>query len=510
MTLITRNHSKAEATPFDLIVIGGGVYGIALALAASQRGISCLLLEKKDFGWATSYNSLRTIHGGLRYLQKMDLPRFFESVGERRWFMRQFPGLVTPLPCLMPLYGNGVYRPSVFRVALGLNDLLSLHRNHAVAPGQEILNGRVVNTDEVIRIFPQVDTRGLKGGAVWYDGGMPSSQLVVTEMLKQACRDKRVSVLNYTEATDLECEGGIVRGIRAVDCETGQRFRFMANKVVNAAGPWCRNLAERFDHDDPSLFRYSIAWNVLFAKPALSRHSLAVKPDIPGARMYFLHNWHGLIMGGTVHDPWPVVTDCPMPDNNAIQRYIDHLNTAIPRLRLIKKDILQIYSGLLPVKEQGGNILTVREVIKNHEQDNGPKGLYSITGIKFTTARKVAIKTLNTIFSDHSRQKRNNQVRPPLQVRDQPQTMFTWDWLPEESSKGWQDNLETIIRDQSVLHLDDLLLRRTTLGDNPVRALKAAPAIARLFKWDKARCAEEVQNLTRYYKDRMLRLPDKQ
>lgn len=126
------------------------MYGVALAMEASKRGLKNVVIEKKDFGWATTYNHLRTLHGGLRYLQNLDLPRFFESVRERHWFLRNFPGLVRPLPCLMPLYGQGVYRPSVFRAALALNDLLSWRRNQGVAAGQRLPAGTVLNSASVV------------------------------------------------------------------------------------------------------------------------------------------------------------------------------------------------------------------------------------------------------------------------------------------------------------------------------------------------------------------------
>ena len=174
MTSMDRNHSASAEKRYDVIIIGGGIYGAALALTASRMGLTNLLVEKNDFGGATTYNHLRTVHGGLRYLQTLDMPRFFESVSERHWFMKEFPNLTKPLPCLMPLYGNGPYKPSIFRVALTLNDVLSRKRNNEVQPGQELKNGHVISPDQVIGHFPLVDRIGLKGGAVWYDGGMPS------------------------------------------------------------------------------------------------------------------------------------------------------------------------------------------------------------------------------------------------------------------------------------------------------------------------------------------------
>ncbi|RPH57928.1 FAD-dependent oxidoreductase, partial [bacterium] len=163
--VIDRDPDDAAAGSSDLLVIGGGMYGAVLALEAARRGISTLLLERGDFGRETTWSSLRILHGGLRYLQRLDLPRFRESVGERRWFLRCFPDLVEPLPCLMPLHdpprGGRLRRPGIFRFALRVNDLLA--RERALPPG------RLLSAAETVELFPGVDRAGLRGGALWYD-----------------------------------------------------------------------------------------------------------------------------------------------------------------------------------------------------------------------------------------------------------------------------------------------------------------------------------------------------
>ena len=116
----SRSVSSFEVAPdeYDLIVIGGGVQGIMLTLEGSRRGLRVLLLEKADWGSGTTYNWLRILHGGLRYLQTADLPRFIESVRERGWFLEHFPDLVAPLPCVMPLYRSGSRSPTLMAAAL--------------------------------------------------------------------------------------------------------------------------------------------------------------------------------------------------------------------------------------------------------------------------------------------------------------------------------------------------------------------------------------------------------
>ena len=498
MTVIERNHEKTAKKKYDLVIIGGGIYGAALALTASEMGLSNLLIEKDDFGGATTYNHLRTVHGGLRYLQTLDLPRFFESVSERHWFMKEFPGLTKPLPCLMPLYGNGPYRPSIFRVALKLNDILSRNRNKDVQADQELKNGQVVSPSRVIGHFPLVDKQGLKGGAVWYDGGMPSPQLVIMEMIKKACAGS-TTALNYTEAKKLLVHDNYTAGVSCKDRETGTTHEFRADTVINAAGPWCRTFAATFDKDDPELFKYSIAWNVLFNRQALSDHSVAVKPKRPGSRMYFIHGFNGQIMGGTTHSSWTEVCDNPMPDFHEVAAYIDDLNLSIPGLHLRPKDILQVFAGLLPVQKQGTDKLASREIIKDHGAAGGPKGVFSVSGVKFTTARLVAEKVITQIFPNEKKREQASTASSSLVELG---SIVPFNWLPEDNNQQWKQPLLNIVNEQSVVHLDDLILRRTTIGDNQIRALQAAKTIAEIFEWDEPRCSDEIQRLKTFYENR--------
>ena len=120
MTAINRNPDSINE-PFDVIVVGGGIYGACTLLEASRRGLRALLIERDDFGGATTWNSLRIVHGGLRYLQHADLGRFRRSVAEQTWWLHNFPDLVEPLSCLMPLYNFGLKRTDVMRAALARN-----------------------------------------------------------------------------------------------------------------------------------------------------------------------------------------------------------------------------------------------------------------------------------------------------------------------------------------------------------------------------------------------------
>ena len=171
----------------DLIIVGGGIYGVVLSLVAAERGMAPLLLERHDFGGQTSFSTLKILHGGLRYLQRADLVRFYESVAARRWFLEKFPGLARPLACLMPLYGNGLRHPFFLRPVLRLNDLLSCGRNRNLPEGSRLGPGKVIGRKEARLLFPAAEPRNLMGGAVWYDGFIPDSQRVLMEALRLAC-----------------------------------------------------------------------------------------------------------------------------------------------------------------------------------------------------------------------------------------------------------------------------------------------------------------------------------
>ncbi|HSH75819.1 MAG TPA: FAD-dependent oxidoreductase, partial [Longimicrobiales bacterium] len=210
--MIERNPAAASTTAYDLIVVGGGIYGSMVALEAARRGFDPLLLERDDFGQHTSGSWLGILHGGLRYLQTLDLPRHRVSTSERRWFLATFPDLVEPLRIVMPLYGDGLRRASVMGAALRLNDALSWYRNRGVRPDRSLPQGRLVSAEQTLRLLPATDPRNLRSGAIWYDGVTHHPQRLLMETLRWAV-GLGASALNYIEAVELLQEAGKVRGV---------------------------------------------------------------------------------------------------------------------------------------------------------------------------------------------------------------------------------------------------------------------------------------------------------
>jgi len=475
---ISRDPQEAEKKDYQAIIIGGGIYGITLALEAGRRGLKTLLLEKGDFGEQTSFSSLKIIHGGLRYLQSLDLPRFRESVRERTWFLRHFPERVHPLPCFMPLYGDGMRRPSIFRAALLANHLLAPERNIGMDQDHQLPMGKVVGVQQSKTIFPLLNTEGLKGGAIWYDAYMPDSQLLVMEILLAAC-NLGTTPLNYVQATDLLTnKQGKIEGVAGLDRNTGTNVKYHAELVINAAGPWCRKIVKDITGDCEELFRPSLAWNVLFKRQAISNHALAVQAREPGSRLYFITPWKNRIFAGTGHEPWLGEPDNPLPTKPQLSAFIRALNLAVPGLELRLEEIDRIFAGLLPTTSVGSNELTKREVIVDHGKVGGPTGLFSVGGIKFTTARLVAKKILE----------RTEWKKPVPSISWNTATRY-----PEiEKGQELEQYQELLTKDQSIIHLDDLLLRRSTLWEEGTEAMELAARLCELFPWDENRKKQEL------------------
>jgi glycerol-3-phosphate dehydrogenase len=388
--VIPREPEAAARESFDLVIVGGGIYGVMLLLETVQRGARALLLERDDFGGATSWNSLRIIHGGLRYLQTADLTRLRHSVGERSWFLRTFPDQVRPLACLMPLYGEGTRRPLLMRAALAANDLLTRGRNRDLPERSRLPDGRLLDAAETMQRFPWVHRHGLKAGALWYDAIMHSPQRVLIETLRWAAASGGTA-LNYVEATRLEVHAGRVRGVEAVDRRSGSTLLFHATAVVNCAGPWCRAVAKAFDRDVPPLFRPSLAFNLLLRREPPAAGAVAIAPRRPGGRVYFLAPHRDLVCAGTFHAPWFGGVDQPArPTEDQVEAMLADLNAAAPGWNLDFVDVARTFSGLLPARADGGIELTVRPAIHVHAAAGGPRGLVSVSGVKFTTARRVA------------------------------------------------------------------------------------------------------------------------
>src|ERR1041384_7518616 len=154
MSPMIRDLDRLTAQPFDLLVVGGGIYGLTIAYDPAQRGLSVALVERSDFGSGASFNHLRTIHGGLRYLQSLDLGRARESIRERRTTARIAPHAVRPLSFAVPIYRSLTRGKLAMRAGFLLDRLVAADRNRGVLPSHRLPGGPIVPRSHAAQSFP--------------------------------------------------------------------------------------------------------------------------------------------------------------------------------------------------------------------------------------------------------------------------------------------------------------------------------------------------------------------
>lgn len=387
-------------TDYDLVIIGGGIYGIMLALEASLRDLKVAVVERDEWGSGTTAGWLRILHGGLRYLQSADLPRFYESVRERRWFLRHFPDLTAPLPCVMPLYRSHSYPRFVMGTALVLNDMLSLHRNRGVSERAHLPGGGLMNTAEVEAELPFVATDGLSGAARWFDAVVLEPQQLLVELLRWA-ESMGAVTMQQTEAVRLLRDGGAVTGLEVRDTVSGDLHELRADVVINATGHWAPGLAKRFGAGIDGVPQSSWAWNVLFDVPNDANCAAAVSARRPGSQMFFMLPWRGLTLIGTGHALMPSGAENQRVPDEKVNAFVENVAEALPALGLDKSRIKRVYEGVLPAANRAEMQLTSRPMIIDHGE-NGARGFYTVWGIKYTTARDIASALIRKAFPARS------------------------------------------------------------------------------------------------------------
>jgi glycerol-3-phosphate dehydrogenase len=456
--MILRDLNALDGGRFDIAIVGGGIHGAMLALEASRRGLSVALVERGDFGAGSTGNSLRILHGGLRCLQSADFPRFRESVRGRKWYARHFPRFVRPLPCLMPLYGQGVKRAAVMRIAVAMNDALSIDRNTEIPEAVHLPDGSILDRAETISRFPSVRTAKLEGACLWYDYQMISSERLVMETLRAAASNGAV-IANYVEATEYVSERGRMRGIVCSDAISERKLSINASVVVNCAGAAASALAIRAGCADAKFAPASAAFNVLFESSPMGASAMAVAAPEPGAPVLFVCPARSGLWAGTAHFPREPDAVVQAPGDQEVEQFISALRRAVPAFDWTKARVRKIFWGVLPVKQPMTVQLTVRPEVLSHGA--ALAGLYSVVGIKFTTAPLVANAALQLIFGGRLPAERSSGVADARGYSTHTDVLIDGDLALSLEREKLRAILRAVATEEGVVETEDLLLRRT-------------------------------------------------
>src|SRR5260221_1427020 len=218
--MMIRDPSRLSARTFDVLVVGGGIYGLTIAYDCAQRGLSTALIDPGDFGSGASFNHLRTIHGGLRYLQTFDIGRARESLRERRTLPRIARGALRPQPFVLPLSRSLTRGKMAMRAGLVLDRIVAFDRNQDVPAELQLAGGTVLSRAETLRRFPMLATPELTGAALWHDYVSTESDRL-TFSFAIAASAHGAELANYVEATAPLRHRGRVTGVHAIDRSTG-------------------------------------------------------------------------------------------------------------------------------------------------------------------------------------------------------------------------------------------------------------------------------------------------
>ena len=404
-----RDPAAMTAREYDLLVIGAGIHGANVAWDAALRGLGVALVDKGDFVSGNSANTLKIVHGGLRYLQQANLARMRLSIRERKTLMRSAPHLVRPLPCLTPTYRSPTKGRLAMRLAMAINDLVGFDRNRGADPPQRIPAGRILSRDECLRKIPGLDGRGVTGGALWHDALMHNSERLVLSIIKSAVR-AGAEAANYVEATGLLTEGERVVGMRARDLLGGDEFDIRAGVVVNASGPRLDDvIALSQNRQRERRIKLSTAINLVVSRPLVTEAAVGFRSSSEferpggtggrGSRMLFAVPWRGRALVGTRHAP----LDCEPGEfrvsEEQIADFLEEVNRALPSAAINRHEVTFHHWGIVPMDglhpKNGEVILSKRPRIFDHGRDEGLDGLISLVGVKSTTARAVAERTVD-------------------------------------------------------------------------------------------------------------------
>ncbi len=400
-----RDLESLNQSNLDLLIIGGGIHGSIAAWDASLRGLSVALIDAGDFGAATSANSLKIVHGGLRYLQRADFRRMRESIRERSTLLAIAPHLIRPLPFVVGTSGISFDSKPALATALKIADCVGFDRNRRLPVDRGFPGGRVISRTRCLELFPQFDPAGLNGGAIWYEGQMLGSERLTLSFLISAS-EKGAVLANHVRGLRPIVEGGRVVGVVARDERGGQDLTVRCHAVLNAAGPWAEGFLE--SRPRPGL---ALAIN-LVTRRRWSEYGVGIRsradarrdPVCGGGRYMFLTPWRSSTLLGTAYIPQPSGTDRPAVTSDLLKGFVNEWNVACPALELSIEDLSFYHRGLVPLKagfESGRpDALAERSRIVDHGESHGIRGLVSLTGAKYTTARASAQSAIDRIF-DH-------------------------------------------------------------------------------------------------------------
>ncbi|MDP4546162.1 glycerol-3-phosphate dehydrogenase/oxidase [Marinobacter sp. MDS2] len=512
----TRQQNLAELgnnAQFDVVIVGGGITGAGAAREAAGSGLRTLLVEQKDFAWGTSSRSSKMVHGGLRYLGSGLIGLTRQAVLERQRLMEEAPGLIDPLPFLMPHYKGKFPGPRIFQILLAVYDKLAgVRTRERLSPG------------ETLQWVPGLVNHNLVATSRFTDALTDDARLV-QRLIAEAQADGATCV-NYVAASRVtRDQNGHVSGVE-LKPEGDNAIHVQTRRVINATGAWADRLQKQGPHDTPLHIRplrgshLVLPWQRL---PVTCAVSLLHPQD---GRPVFAFPWRGTTVLGTTDLDHNADLNCEPSITEAEVTYLLEVSSKLfPGSSIQAQDVLSSWAGVRPVVTSGEGKSPSKE---NREHAlRSDRGLVSVAGGKLTTFRQIARESLVAVFDGNTTLLRSDRARvftAPSQIPKQANISgLTWNRLKgfygqeltsmlagkssdfvDGSGTLWAE-LEWACTREQVVHLDDLLLRRTRLGlVLPNGAEKLLPTLRQhcqpLLGWSDTQWQQEVDRYLTLYR----------
>ena len=522
-----RDFNAIAAEKFDLIVVGGGIVGAGIARDAALRGFRTLLLEKEDFAYGTTSRSSRLIHGGLRYLRRLELGFVRQDLRERETLLEIAPHLVHPQPFVMPLTSESPIQRLALPFGLWLYDFLFRSRS---VPKHQRLSRR-----ETLDLEPGLELEGLTGSFLYHDCQAAFVERICLENVLSAVEQGTVA-LNHARVTGLLRDGNAVSGVRVEDSVSGEVYEARARIVVNAAGHWADTMREMLGKSPRTPIRRTKGIHLL--TPKLSNNAV-VLVSLADARIFFVIPWQGYSMIGTTDTDYTGDLDVVTADKGDVSALLPGAQRAFPGIG--EDDIFYTSAGLRALADSGqkkASDISRAHRLFDHERKDGIAGFVSVLGGKITAYRAVAEEVVDVVsrklgsnarcstadaplpgapaVPEHSVEQATRQYNLPLETVSYLAELYgsrfsqVLDVVAQDATKGqrlcphWPAILAQVqhaVEQEGALTVGDFMLRRSIAGLGPCQGLDAAEQVAdemgQLLGWS----SEERQRQVEAYRD---------
>lgn len=540
--LLKRFIEEESTEKFDLIIVGGGITGAAVAYIAAARSLSVVLFEKKDYGGATSAATSKLIHGGLRYLANGELKLVRESLRERRILGNIAPNFVYSLPFLMPMYKR--WKGNIWKMLIGmyLYDALSYDKKDTWDRSKRLQNHKLVSYRKTIRLEPNLKMEDLRNAFYFFDYQSIFPERLTLAFIKSAA-EYGARVSNYTPVEEFVFdEGNRITGVRVRDTFTGMTKEVHGDLVINCGGTWADKILSLAAGKVPVAQKVKRSEGIhIITKRIAGNHVVSLQKKDGGHMMIMPWRDHSLI--GTTDKEFLGDPDEYHVSEESIDEIINSVNENYGR-RITREDIIHAYGGLRPLVDDQtkGSYETSRKYEVYDNATDGIEGMITVEGGKYTTSRSLAREVLKLISAKLNRtlsdSVSDNLYLSGCEIRDMKQFMIrqhlnykdfshkTVEYVSrnygteskvvfqiarddrrfaEVISHDGEILAEVVyaIRYESAKTLGDIMLRRTgtgTLGNPGIEIIgRIASVAAEMLGWDEKRKDEEIAMMLKVY-----------